>query len=128
MNKLDSRLLNRIEQVLNIRFHDWQVDYMLGIPRVLNMRITGRVTGKTLVYIIKLLFSDDKPLNAYEIKKVENYSDWYSVTNRPNEKKPHYTQWFRRYLKDIYDKLKEKGIQPRPVFFSKEEEKQFYRT
>jgi hypothetical protein len=125
-SRIDIELLEKIEKALEIKLKDWQKDYILDIPRVLDMRITGRCTGKTLAYVIKLLFSENKPLAAYRDRQVAEYSDWFSVTNRPERKEPHYTQWFRRYLWDICTALKENGLQPRPVFFSKEEEERFY--
>lgn len=126
MDKLNLELLNKVENALDIKFFDWQVDYILEVPRVLDMRITGRGTGKTLVYIIKLLFSEDKPIRAYDISEMGERSDWYCVTDRIDRKESNYTQWFRKYLMDIYAELEEKGINPRPVFFNKEEEKRFY--
>jgi hypothetical protein len=126
IDRLDLELLNKIENTLNIKLHDWQKDYILDVPRVLDMRITGRRTGKTLAYTIKLLFLSNKPIRAYDTREVGEYSDWYCVTNDPNGKEPHYTQWFSRYLKDIYTEMVDNGITPRKVFFSREEEKRFY--
>ena len=125
MDKLNSELIEKIEKALDIKFYDWQKDYLLDIPRVLDMRMTGRCTGKTLAYIIKLLFTKDEPLRAYEFKEMEECSDWYCVTNRVDRKETHYTQWFRRFLIDIYTELREKGLHPRPLFMSKGEEKRF---
>lgn len=120
MDKLDAALLKKIEHALDIKFQGWQSDYILDIPRVLDMRNTGRGTGKTTIYIIKLLFSDEKPIRAYDLEEMAEKSDWYCVTDTYNRKDPHYTKWFREKLRDIYDKLEEKGLNPRPVFFTKE--------
>lgn len=126
MDVMNEELLRKVEKALNICFFDWQKDYILDIPRVLDMRMTGRRTGKTLVYLIKLLFSEDIPLNAFEINEVGKYSDWYCVSDRIDRKDTTYTQWFRRYLRDIYNTLIEKGLNPRPVFFSKDELNLYY--
>jgi hypothetical protein len=125
MEMIDMELIDKVQKALNLKLYDWQIDYILEKPRVLDMRITGRRTGKTLAYIIKLLFTDSKPIRAYDFKEIEDYSDWYCITNRADRKEPHYTHWFRRYLKDIYTELKINGLKPRQVFFSREEERQF---
>ena len=126
MDKLNPKLIEQIENALDIKFYDWQKDYLLDIPRVLDMRMTGRCTGKTLAYIIKLLFSEDEPLRVYDIEEMKKCSDWWSVTNRINHSEPRYSQWFRGFLIEIHTKLSKKGLQTRPVFRNREEEKQFY--
>ena len=126
MDILNTDLLCKIEEALDIEFCNWQVDYILDRPQILNMRITGRKTGKTTVYIIKLLFQEDKPIRAYERTEVTQYSDWFCISDRQERADNHYTEFFRRYLIDIYEKLIEKGLNPRPIFFSRDEERQFY--
>jgi hypothetical protein len=117
MDKLDLDLLGRVEKVLNIKLKDWQKNYILGIPMVLDMRITGRATGKTLAYIIKLLFTDDKPIKVYNLDEIYNLSDWYSVfEKRPSDN--YYTKWFRTYLLDTHHTLQLAGIDTRPVVFN----------
>jgi hypothetical protein len=123
MNKLDKGLLERIEKALNLHFMEWQINYMLDIPMILDMRITGRATGKTLVYIIKLLFASDKPIRAYDLEEMANYSDWYCITHDPSRKVPHYTKWFREELVNIYKILIENDIHPRCVLLKKDEER-----
>lgn len=127
MDKLNKNLICKIEEALRIKFEDWQKDYLLDVPRILDMRITGRRTGKTTLYIIKLLFKDNKPIKAYEQREVTHCSDWFSTTNNPARSEPLYTNCFKRYLQDIYEALTEKGISPRPVFFSREGEKKYYK-
>lgn len=117
MDKLDERLLGRIEQILNIKFQEWQVNYILDKPMVLDMAITGRRSGKTLAYIVKLLFKDDKPIRIYDLTEVAAYSDWWSVSPRveENSKNDHYTKWFRDRLLEIYGELTMAGIITRPI-------------
>lgn len=56
MEQMNEELIKRIEKALNITFYKWQRKYLLNEPILLDMRMTGRCTGKTLVYIIKELF------------------------------------------------------------------------
>lgn len=88
---------------------------MLDIPMVLDMRITGRRTGKTLVYIIKLLFADDEPLISRDI--IASADDW-SANNRhkASGQISHYTRWFRNELIRIYDVLIMAELSPRQIF------------
>lgn len=125
MSSLNTESLSKIEKALDIKFYDWQVEYLLNTSSTLDIQATGRRSGKTLVHIIKLLFSDDKPIRAYKVKEVQRYSDWYSVSNELYNISS-YTKWFKKYLQDIYKKLLKGGLQPRPVFFSIKEEEQFY--
>jgi hypothetical protein len=123
MDKLDPELIKRIEKVLDIKFELWQVNYLLDIPMVLNMRITGRGTGKTLVYTIKLLFSDEEPIRLYDLDEIAAISDWFSFTHKQEpHSDTHYSQWFRRYLSNFYEILSAAGIQTRPILYNKEGE------
>lgn len=124
MDKLNTELLKRIEKVLNLEFREWQVNYLLDISMVLDMHITGRGTGKTLVYIIKLLFEKDKPILIYDMSEIVNYCDWFSVSNKEKEVciDSHYTRWFRNYLFDIYKALTSSGIVTRPIIFNKQDD------
>lgn len=128
MDKLNEELLRRIEAVLDIKFYDWQVNYLLNIPEALDMRITGRCTGKTTAYIIKKLFKSEEPLRLYERQYLENISDWWSVTNRIDRKEPHYTRWFEKELRRIYEMFISHKIQPRPVFFTRQQEIEYINT
>jgi hypothetical protein len=123
MDKLDKDLLERIGKALNITFHEWQINYILGMPMILDMKITGRATGKTLVYIIKLLFTDDKPIRAYDIHDIAECSDWWSCYRIPvvGLRENHYAGWFRCYFTDIYKAIELAGIKTRPVFLSEQE-------
>lgn len=115
MDKLDVNLIERIEVVLGFKFEEWQKNYMLDIPMLLDMRITGRRTGKTLIYIIKLLFADDEPLRNYDIIRYAddwNVNDQYKSVRRESN----YTRFFREQVRDIYDLLIMGCISPRQIF------------
>lgn len=45
MDKLDKELLEQIEKILGLKFHEWQINYILDIPMILDMKITGRRTN-----------------------------------------------------------------------------------
>ena len=118
MDKLDINLLKKIELALGLKFKEWQINYMLDIPMVLDMKITGRGTGKTLVYTIKMLFSDDIPIRVYKSKEIANISDWFCMGDQIN---PHYVKWYRDYLIETYGLLIQKGMTPRQLVFKEEE-------
>lgn len=123
MDKLDENLIKKIEQLLNIKFHEWQINYLLNIPTVLDMKIMKRGSGKTLVYIVKLLFSDSTPIKAYDIDAVVKHSDEYDRRSSLTIRDSHYARWFRAFLVDIYRSLSSGGIKTRPVFLEKLDEK-----
>jgi hypothetical protein len=118
MDKIDIYLLRRIELILGLHFKEWQVNYILDIPMVLDMKITGRHTGKTLAHVIKTLFLEDTPIRVYALKEIENVSDSYCVSSQqlPNLS-DHYVMWYRDYLIDIYTLLVKNGISPRKLIF-----------
>jgi hypothetical protein len=118
MDKLDRALLTRVEKALNLTLKDWQVNYILDIPMVLDMRITGRRTGKTLAYVIKLLFLKDTPIKAYDMFEISRLADDYHDLNNWKKDDNHYNRWFQNYLVDIYNCLISAGIKTRPVFLS----------
>lgn len=119
MDKLDTNLIERIEVVLGFKFEEWQKNYMLDIPMLLDMRITGRRTGKTLVYIIKLLFADDEPLRNYDIVK---YADDWHINDQYKSagQVTHYTRHFREQLIQIYDSLIRAKLSPRQIIIQAE--------
>lgn len=118
MDKLDDALLNRIENVLEIKFYEWQRKYLLDQPMILDMRITGRCTGKTLVFIIKKLFENSEPLLLRDRNEVSNAADWWCCEASKYRALTHpYLNWYRHELRNIYEKLKEAGISTRKVIF-----------
>jgi Uri superfamily endonuclease len=111
-------LLKRIEDALNIKFYDWQIKYLLKEPMVLDMRITGRTTGKTLVWVIEKLFESTEPLDLSDREKVLISSDWWCCENRIDRAMTHpYQRWYKDYVREIYTKLNNAGIQTRKVIF-----------
>ena len=107
MDKLDKDLLVRVEQALHIKLKEWQVNYILDIPMVLDLSIADRGTGKTTAYIIKLLFSDDEPIRLY------SKGDILKIADNTNDL---YLGWFEDQLYSIYVELESNEIRPRPVF------------
>jgi hypothetical protein len=122
MDKLNKELLRKIEKILDIEFYEWQINYLLDIPMLFDMSITGRYTGKTLAYVIKLLFKDDTPIKVYDLEQMYCISDGYHLKGRDGLKlRDGYTIWFRDYFVHIHQTLNMAGIKTRPVFYSKTE-------
>lgn len=115
---MNEKLLNKIEEALGIKLFKWQKQYLLKEPMVLDMRITGRATGKTLVWIIEKLFESKEPLVLRDGKDVLISSDWWCCENRRDRALYHpYMSWYKNHLKDIYEKLNDAEIKTREVIF-----------
>ena len=119
MKYLDGELLKEIERALDIKFYEWQRNYLLGIPMILDMRMTGRCTGKTLAYIIKKLYEKDEPLYLTNIRETLSESDWWCMARSLEDAKRHgrYDGFFRGELRNIYEELNRKGLTTRKVIF-----------
>lgn len=118
MDKISEELVKKIEKVLDIKFYEWQRKYLLNEPMVLDLKITGRGTGKSLIYMIKKLFEDPKPLLLKRRIELLEFVDWWNWTDReecarfyPN------LDVFKNELMDIYEKLNDAGIITRKVVF-----------
>ena len=126
MNKLDLELLGRVERALKLTFKEWQRNYILDIPMVLDLSITARHTGKTLAYVVKLLLTEGEPIKLYDIKYIYSISDdYHNVGGRHSDVA--YSQWFRNYLVHIHTDLIAEGIETRKVFYSKQEYDEYER-
>lgn len=119
MDKLNNDLLNRIEGILNIKFYEWQRNYILGKPMILNMRdVGGRCTGKTFAFIIKKLFERNEPLMLNYPDVLAENCDWFSVgRNLEHAVNNGYPKIFAKALRICYDALIEGGLSPRKVKF-----------
>lgn len=96
----------------------WQRKYLLKEPMVLDLGITGRATGKTLVWVIEKLFESTEPLDLRDRRKILNASDWWCCTDRADGALgSHYLGWYKGYFKKIYLKLNDAGIKTREVIF-----------
>lgn len=116
---MNNQLLNDIEKVLNIEFYEWQRNYLLKEPIALNMKITGRRTGKTLVRVIEKLFESTEPLDLRDRRNVLiSSADWWCCENTMDKAIGHpYMNWYKNYLKEIYERLNKGGIRTREVIF-----------
>lgn len=118
MEQMSKELINRIEKALDITFKEWQYKYLLNEPMVLDMRMTGRGTGKTLVFVIKKLFEHPAPLLFRNKPEVLGASDWWCCKNRISKAQySPYLDWYRNELKKVYEKLNKAGIVTREVVF-----------
>ncbi|MBC2456144.1 hypothetical protein [Clostridium beijerinckii] len=118
MDKMSEKLIKEIEKALNIKFYKWQRKYLLNEPMLIDMRMTGRCTGKTFVYIIKKLFEYPEPLVLTRRTEVLKVADWWCCDNREDSalRNP-YLDWYKQELKSIYDNLNKAGIITRKVVF-----------
>ena len=114
---MDKKLLDKIENSLEITFYEWQREYLLNKPMYdFDLRITGRGTGKTLAWAIRQLFESDEPLDFRTETEVRRQCDWWSVGTTYEGLRHHpYIHWYRRYVIDIKDKLNAKGIKTREI-------------
>ena len=120
MNQMNKELISRIEKVLDINFRVWQQKYLLNEPMLLDMRMTGRCTGKTLVFVLKQLFEDSTPLLLNNPTNILNNADWWCCEVRKDRAEGiPYLSWYRHELRDIYEKLNEAGIVTREVIFKR---------
>lgn len=118
MDRMSKELIFEIESALEITFHEWQRKYLLNEPMLLDMKMTGRCTGKTLVYIVKQLFEESEPLLLRNKTETLNSADWWCCENRIERALYHpYIDWYRSTLKEIHEKLNEAGIVTREVVF-----------
>jgi hypothetical protein len=118
MDQMSKELIHRIEETLEISFYDWQRKYLLNEPMLLDMVMTGRRTGKTLVFIVKQLFEHSEPLLLRNKTEVLNVADWWCCeTIKDRALAHHYLDWYRHELKEVYKKLNEAGIKTREVIF-----------
>ena len=120
MNRMSEELISKIEKALEIKFYEWQRKYLLNEPMLLDMMITGRCTGKTLVYIVKQLFEHPEPLLLSKNTEVLNAADWWCCEVRKDRALGHcYLVFYRRTLKEVYEKLNQAGIVTREVIFKR---------
>lgn len=118
MDKLDDQLLKKIEEVLGIKFYNWQRSYILNERMILDMQDMGRGTGKTFAYIIKQLFESDEPLFLNNPDMQARNCDWFMIGQRLEQ--AHLTNYPKVYthaLKICYDAFIDGGIIPRKVKF-----------
>jgi len=118
VDRLSNELISKIEQALDISFYEWQRKYLMEEPMILDMRMTGRRTGKTLVFIVKKLFESTEPLLLRDRKETLCASDWWCCETRIDRAMTHpYLDWYRHELREIHKKLADAGITTREVIF-----------
>ena len=118
MDKMNETIIKKIEEALDIKFYEWQRKYLLNEPMLLDLKITGRGTGKSLIYMIKKLFEDPKPLLLKRRIELLEFVDWWNWTERV-ESAIYYPDLdvFKSGLRDIYERLNDAGIITRKVIF-----------
>lgn len=118
MEQMSKELISRIEKALGITFYEWQRKYLLNEPMLLDMRMTGRCTGKTLAHIIKQLFENSEPLLLISKVEILDKADWWCCEIRKDRALGNpYLEFYKRELKGIHEKLNEAGIVTREVVY-----------
>lgn len=108
--------INQIERALGIELYEWQRLYIItGIWQPPE----GRIQGRTLAYILRLLLDNSKPLLLYEPAEVRAYADNPFMDRQYRQVPQHYASWFRHELIGIYERLRAAGVQTREVILSK---------
>lgn len=105
---MDDQVLIDIEGVLGFELYDWQKDYILGKRYD---GYTGRRSGRTTAYMIRLMLSEGPPINLYITKELLSILD--------GSYGPSYHVWFRREFRNLYRKFYNSPLRPmlRPVLF-----------
>lgn len=87
-------LIYRVNKTLNIKLRKNQIDYIFfDKPYTLQ----ERKSDKTLAYILKFLLND----GCYHIIEIEPDENKFNIE---------YRRFFKRWFKEIYEKLKDKGL------------------
>lgn len=109
-------VIKEIERALGIELYEWQRLYIItGIWQPPE----GRVQGRTLAYILRLLLDNSKPLLLYDPAEVRAYADNSFMDRQYRQVPQYYVSWFRHELIGIYKRLRAAGVQTREVIFSK---------
>lgn len=109
-------VIKGIERALGIELYEWQRLYIItGIWQPPE----GRVQGRTLAYILRLLLDNSKPLLMYEAAEVRAYADNPFMDAQYKQVPQHYAGWFRHELIGIYEQLRAAGVETREVILDK---------
>lgn len=94
--KITEESIPLIEKALGFELYEWQRAYLLGESCTIP---SGRVTGRTTAYVVRLLLTNEQPINIkFDAMK---YKDHPSVG---------YTHFFRNYMREIDEKLTAVGL------------------
>lgn len=100
--KITKKIIPFIEKAVGFELYEHQLNYLLDKGNL----ISGRATGKTVAYCIKLALSEGEPLN---LNRPENFSDYGDGSTR------YARQFFRGEFLKIRNMLKEHGFPVREV-------------
>ena len=130
---ITKELIPKIEEALGFALLEWQIKYLLKEPQVLDLRWTGRRTGKTMLSMLDLLLGSDKPLFLMVGNKVKymdgikekenliplgNVVDWYTIMTpheRGSSKHNIYAMMYLKDLQEMRDKLVKCGVPVRKI-------------
>lgn len=98
--------INKVEQALDIKLYDWQIEYLQG--NGMNAPY-GRGNGKTLVYCIGLALSKGERIRLSELWKRSDEGERYG--------KQYSNGWFKDLFISTWHQLKDKGMEVREIKF-----------
>ena len=114
-----SKVVDIINDALNIKLEDWQIEYIFNKKDISISEISNRRNGKTLTHILRILFNT-KYINSVDICS-DNYvsicrndfdfskAEYFDYTDN-TQKNKEYFNWYNEYFMDTYKKLKNAGL------------------
>lgn len=103
-------LIKIIEWALDIKFLNWQIEYLQGSTYSEEI-MHKRRCGKTLVHIIRLFDDDDTLLDLSNLENILEVMDYPLTMTDPIR----YVQWLKSYLWKIHTKLSNHNVYTRPI-------------
>lgn len=92
---ITKEMIPLIEKAMGFKLYDWQKKYLMGEEHEVP---NGRAVGRTTAYIIRLLLTNNKPIEIGDVGRYADRSD------------SHYKHWFKGEVKYIHDKLTDSGL------------------
>lgn len=101
-------IIRIVELALRIKLYDWQKAYITGVSGYV---MPGRVSGKTIAYMVRLCISEGEPIDLTKRKEIERYQDGSHGSQ--------YSDWFKHELWRIYMSLERVGgLKLKKIYFS----------
>lgn len=107
--------IRKVENVLGFKLRDSQILYIFNNDRRIMMG--GRANGKTLSHQLKLILNHkEKPIDFSNSSKTNLivFTDYF-LSYGCSERR--YVEWYKRELKDLYDKCKIANIKLREIIW-----------
>lgn len=97
------KIVKTINEELHIELHDWQIAFIFNES---DNVVSGRATGKTIAYMLRMLLSKGEPIHQYKVRICNDYDQWYA-----------------RELRSLYCTLSNPclGLELRKIYFNRKE-------